>query len=143
MPIRVRHLLSLPKLSNPTPKHLQDQLSEGRESNSADRGIFDDQAADFSHLLDDPGLGITREEVETLFDIVDEGDREAAKRIVSEEGGNTGDDGGTTGKRHLRPGVRRADRGLILFLRKRGLRRCEYIDVAPARRLLKVCRVSR
>eukprot|EP00903_Cladosiphon_okamuranus_P014275 g13258.t1 len=102
----------------------EDKLSEGRESNPAGNGFFDEQGLDISHLLDDPGLGLTREEIETLFDIVDEGDTEASNGMVSggAEGGD-GAGGGTTVKRRSRLGGRRADRGLILFLRKRGFRR--------------------
>eukprot|EP00752_Nemacystus_decipiens_P009941 g8865.t1 len=111
----------------------KDLQPDGRDSNSVEGPILDEQAGDISHLLDDPGLGLTREEIETLFDIVDEGDWGPAKRMVcrgaedSGGGGNGGDDG-ATGKRHSRPGVRHADRGLILFLRKRGLRRMASTD---------------
>lgn len=87
--------------------------------------------------MEDPGLGLTREEIETLFDIVDEGDWGPANRKVSggaDDGDGIGNGGDPNATWHSRPGVRRADRGLILFLRKRGLRRREYwTQVQPDR----------
>lgn len=102
--------------------------ADGTERNPAGRGVFDDHGADFSHLLDDPGLGLAREEIETLFDLVDEEGREVAEGTLSRSVEDDDGGDGAVGTHHARPRVRRVDRGLLLFLQKRGLRRRECMD---------------
>ena len=91
---------------------------------------IDEQAAEIRHLMEDPGMGLTREEVEMLFDLVDEADagRGLSMRADGDhDGGAGGGDGGKQKPRH-RLGVRLADRGLLLFLQRRGRRRSEWMD---------------
>ncbi|CAM9599517.1 unnamed protein product [Scytosiphon promiscuus] len=65
------------------------------------------------HLLDDPGLGLTRQELDTLFDLVDD------------QGGRITD----TGRQQSTQATRDVNRGLLLFLRRRGLRRTDIVPV--------------
>lgn len=83
----------------------------------------EEQAAEIRHLLEDPGLGLTREELETLFDLVDEADAGRGRGSLSSS--SSGGGGQSMSRSRHRLGVRLADRGLILFLRRRGRRRSE------------------
>lgn len=102
-------------------------------------GSSDEQPADVRHLLDDSGLGLTRPELEELFDLADEEDGSRTSRSAGGgDGGSGGGDGPLRRKRRL--DARLADRGLLLFLKRRGQRRSEPPFLAllvPAKSLSK------
>lgn len=99
--------------------------SEGGVPDLAGVRSSDEQPADVGHLLDDTGLGLTRPELEELFDFVDEGDGcGLSKSAESGDGGSGAVDEPLRRKRRL--DARLADRGLLLFLKRRGQRRSEY-----------------
>lgn len=108
-------------------KHRQIIQSDGGVPDVAGLLPTEDKPAQIGHLLDDPGLGLTRNEVDTLFDLVDDEGRRIAGRADSGGGGGSGGDGNDTMGRQQQPthATRDVNRGLLLFLRRRGLRRSE------------------
>ncbi|CAM9438750.1 unnamed protein product, partial [Ectocarpus fasciculatus] len=73
----------------------------------------EEKPGDIGHLLSDPGLGLTRQEIDALFDLVDDQDERT--------GGLRGAEGGAESDAAARK-QRLATRGLLRFLQRRGLR---------------------
>lgn len=112
---------TFPLTSLPLKKHQESRPTEKEETSPEPTPDAEGEAS-VAHLLEDPGLELTRKELDSLFDLAEEVSAEDPDRL------GCGDGMPTPGARIRDSEVKRVrdpGKGLLRFLQRCGLRRSE------------------